>query len=502
MHIGDSIYLGLSDEGRVCLPLSMANRHGLISGATGTGKTVTMKVMAESFSDAGVPVFVCDIKGDVSGLIEPGEQNEGMEKRIDKFGIRDCFTYRPYPVCFWDVYGEKGHPVRATVSEIGPELLSLILDLTDAQSGILNIVFKIADDNGLLLDDLKDLRAMLNYVVEHKKEYAMTYGNITTVSASAVIRSLIPLETQGGNLFFGKPDLDLRDWMRTDGQGHGIINVLDCVRLWQNPTLYATFLLWMLSELYETLPEAGDLDKPKLVFFFDEAHTLFTDAPRALVKKVEQVVKLIRSKGVGVFFVTQAPSDIPNSVLAQLSNRVQHALRAYTPSEQKAVRTAAQTMRANPAFDTEKVIMELGVGKALISVLDEDGVPGVTQNCSVLCPQSLMAAAREETRARVMAEDGMNKYDAPEDPDSAYESLEEKTAEEKAEKERAEAEAAAAKERAAKEKAEAKAKAASSRKKKSAAERAASRIRNHFERNLTNEAYKFIKRGILSILKR
>ncbi len=501
MYTGDSIYLGLSDSGRVCLPLSMANRHGLISGATGTGKTVTMKVMAESFSDAGVPVFVCDIKGDVSGLIVPGEKNDNMEKRIDKFGIRDSFTYRPYPVCFWDVYGEKGHPVRATVSEMGPELLSRILDLTDAQTGILNIVFKIADDNGLLLDDLKDLRAMLAWVNDHKKEYAMTYGNITTVSTSAVIRSLIPLETQGGDLFFGKPDLDIRDWMRTDENGHGIINVLDCVSLWQNPTLYATFLLWMLSELYETLPEVGDMDKPKLVFFFDEAHTLFTDAPKALVKKVEQVVKLIRSKGVGVYFVTQSPSDIPNPVLAQLSNRVQHALRAYTPAEQKAVKTAAQTMRANPEFDTEEVIMQLGVGKALISVLDEDGIPGITQNCSVICPQSLMAAADDYTRARVMQNDGMSKYDAPDDPESASELLEDRTEEENAERERAEAEALAAREKAAKEKAEAKAKQAKTKKKKSAAERAASRIRNHFERSLTYDAYKLIKRGILSILK-
>ena len=502
MYTGDSIYLGLSEKGeRVCLPLSMANRHGLISGATGTGKTVTMKVMAESFSDAGVPVFVCDIKGDVSGLIVPGEQNEGMEKRIDKFGIRDSFTYRSYPVRFWDVYGEKGHPVRATISEMGPELLSRILGLTEAQTGILNIVFKIADDNRLLLDDIKDLRAMLNWVNDHKKEYAMTYGNITTVSTSAVIRSLIPLETQGGDLFFGKPALEMEDWLQTDEQGHGIINVLDCVRLWQNPTLYATFLLWMLSELYETLPEVGDLEKPKLVFFFDEAHTLFSDAPKALVKKVEQVVKLIRSKGVGVYFVTQSPSDIPDTVLAQLGNRVQHALRAYTPAEQKAVKTAAQTMRANPDFDTEQVIMELGVGHALISVLDEEGIPGVTQNCSVICPQSLMAAADDELRRSVIASDGMSRYDEPEDPDSAYEMIGEKTEEENAAREKAEAEARAAKEKAAKEKAEAKAKQTKAKKKTSSAEKAARRIRNHFERDLTNEAYKYIKRGILSILK-
>lgn len=498
MYTANSIYLGLSPEGRVCLPLAMANRHGLISGATGTGKTVTMQVMAESFSDAGVPVFVCDIKGDVSGMACAGEQNEGMEKRIDRFGIRDVFSYRGYPVTFWDLYGEKGHPVRATVTDMGPELLGRILNLTEAQQGILNICFAIADDNGLILTDLKDLRAMLNYVNEHKKDFAMTYGNITTVSTSAVIRALLPLETQGGDLFFGEPDLDLNDWIRCDADGHGYINILHCVKLWQNPVLYATFLLWLLSELYETLPEVGDLDKPKLVFFFDEAHLLFTDAPRALVTKVEQVVKLIRSKGIGVYFVTQSPSDIPNPVLAQLSNRVQHALRAYTPAEQKAVKTAAQTMRANPSFKTEDVIMELGVGEALISVLDEKGIPGITQNCKVLCPQSRMAPAEEDVRIALMKSDGMSKYDTAVDNESAYEQLDE-IHEEEAE-ERAAAEEAARKE---KEKAAAeKQKQAAAKKKKSAKSSAARRVKNTIERRLTNEAYNIIKRGIVSVLKK
>ena len=430
MYLDKNIYLGLADGQRVLMPLRMANRHGLIAGASGTGKTITMKVMAESFSDAGVPVFLCDVKGDVSGLCVPGEQNEGMEKRIDKFGIRDCFTYKSYPVCFWDVYGENGHPVRITVSDLGPELLSRILALTPAQEGVLNIVFRIADDSGLILTDLKDLRAMLSYVSDHRADYMTTYGNIAAQSLGGILRALLPLENQGGDLFFGEPALDIHDWMRCAADGRGMINLLDCVKLVQNPTLYATFLLWMMSELFEQLPEVGDPEKPKLVFFFDEAHMLFTDAPKVLVQKIEQVVKLIRSKGVGIYFVTQSPSDIPDSVLAQLSNRVQHALRAYTPAEQKAVKTAAQTMRANPAFKTEDVIMELGVGKALISILDEEGVPGMVQNSSVICPQSLMAQANPVSRAAAVSADGMSRYDTAVDNESAYETLEERAAEE------------------------------------------------------------------------
>lgn len=291
-----------------------------------------MKVMAESFSDAGVPVFMCDVKGDVAGICAPGQSTEDMEKRIDRFGLRETFTYREYPTTFWDIYQEGGHPIRVTVSEMGPELLSRILGLTDVQEGILHIVFRIADDKGLLLTDLKDLRVMLNYVSEHRSEYMMTYGNITPQSVATILRALLPLEQQGGDLFFGEPALDIQDWIRTDAEGRGMINVLDSVKLVQNPTLYATFLLWLLSELFESLPESGDLDKPRLVFFFDEAHTLFRDVPKVLLQKIEQTVKLIRSRGVGVYFVTQSPSDIPDTVLAQLSNRVQHALRAYTPA--------------------------------------------------------------------------------------------------------------------------------------------------------------------------
>ena len=450
MYENGKIYMGLADGQRVEMYPSMSNRHGLIAGASGTGKTITMKVMAESFSDAGVPVFLCDVKGDVAGICAPGESNEGMEKRIDKFGIRDTFAYKAYPTTFWDIYQEGGHAVRATVSDMGPELLSRILGLTPAQEGILHIVFRIADDKGLLLIDLKDLRAMLTYVNEHRTEYMMTYGNITPQSVAAILRALLPLEQQGGDLFFGEPALDIRDWMRTDADGRGMINVLDCVKLVQNPTLYASFLLWMLSELFESLPEAGDMDKPKLVFFFDEAHMLFRDAPAVLLQKIEQTVKLIRSRGVGVYFVTQSPSDIPDTVLAQLSNRVQHALRAYTPAELKAVRVAAQAFRANPAFQAEDAIMELGVGEALTSFMDEKGVPTMVQRTKIICPQSLMAAPEPMVRAKAMMHDGMEKYDDFVDNVSAYEVLTE-------EAEKAEAAKQAEADRKAQEKAEAEA---------------------------------------------
>ena len=450
MYENGKIYMGLADGQRVEMYPSMSNRHGLIAGASGTGKTITMKVMAESFSDAGVPVFLCDVKGDVAGICAPGESNEGMEKRIDKFGIRDTFAYKAYPTTFWDIYQEGGHAVRATVSDMGPELLSRILGLTPAQEGILHIVFRIADDKGLLLIDLKDLRAMLTYVNEHRTEYMMTYGNITPQSVAAILRALLPLEQQGGDLFFGEPALDIHDWMRTDADGRGMINVLDCVKLVQNPTLYASFLLWMLSELFESLPEAGDMDKPKLVFFFDEAHMLFRDAPAVLLQKIEQTVKLIRSRGVGVYFVTQSPSDIPDTVLAQLSTRVQHALRAYTPAELKAVRVAAQAFRANPAFQAEDAIMELGVGEALTSFLDEKGVPTMVQRTKIICPQSLMAAPEPMVRAKAMMHDGMEKYDDFVDNVSAYEVLTE-------EAEKAEAAKQAEADRKAQEKAEAEA---------------------------------------------
>lgn len=518
MYTDGALYLGLAGETRVTMPLNMCNRHGLIAGASGTGKTITMKVMAESFSDAGVPVFLCDVKGDVSGIAEPGARSAGMEKRIDRFGLRESFAYKGYPVSFWDIYQEKGHPVRCTVSDMGPDLLSRLLGLSPAQQGVLDIVFKIADDRGLLLLDMKDLRAMLGYVGEHREEFTTTYGNISVQSLGAVVRSLLPLERQGGGLFFGEPDLDIRDWFRTAPDGRGVVNVLDCVKLVQNPALYASFLLWMLSELFEVLPEAGDLDKPKLVFFFDEAHMLFADAPKALVQKIEQVVKLIRSKGVGIYFVSQSPSDIPDSVLAQLSNRVQHALRAYTPAEQKAVKAAAQAFRENPAFKAADVIMELGVGEALVSVLDEEGVPGMVQRTAIVCPQSLMAPAQESTRQSALAGDGMEKYDKNVDSESAYEMLREEQAQaekqaaldaerEAFEKEKAAFEARKAKEEeAARKKAEKEAE-AQRKKLEKALEReeaqrqkAAERRKAQLERQLINTGAQVLKRGLLGTL--
>lgn len=509
MYTSDGIYIGFANGERINMSLNMCNRHGLVAGASGTGKTITMKVLTESFSDAGVPVFLCDVKGDVSGLVVPGEQTEGMEKRIDKFGIRDIFTYKSYPVTFWDIYGEKGHPIRATVSDLGPSLLARILGLTPAQEGVLEIVFRIADDNGLNLIDLKDLYAMLSYVGEHKQELIPKYGNIAQQSLGGIQRALLPLENQGGDLFLGEPALNIYDWIRTDAEGHGMINLLSCEKLVLNPTLYATFLLWLMTTLYETLPEVGDLDKPKLVFFFDEAHFLFSDAPKTLVQKIEQVIKLIRSKGVGIYFVTQNPSDIPDGVLAQLSNRVQHALRAYTPSELKSVKAAASSLRANPDFKTEEVIMELGVGEALISVLDADGIPGIVQRASVLCPQSLMAQADEASIRAAIASDQMTKYDESVDNISAYETLEEQRAREeearqleeeriRLEKEKAAFEAQKAKEEAAAEKARQRQK----EKEEAARQRAMERRKNQIERQIISAGAQILKRGLLNTLKK
>lgn len=491
MYLDKSIYLGLADGEKVTMQLNMSNRHGLIAGASGTGKTITMKAMAESFSDAGVPVFMCDAKGDVSGMCTAGKQSESMEKRIDKFGIRDSFEYKGYPVVFWDIYQQGGHPVRVTVSDMGPDLLSRILSLSEAQEGVLNIIFRISDDKGLVLTDLKDLRAMISYVGDNRKEYTVEYGNISAQSLGGISRALLPLEDQGGDLFFGEPDLDIFDWIRTAEDGRGIVNILDCVKLMRNPKLYSSFMLWLLSELFERLPEEGDMDKPKLVFFFDEAHMLFNDAPKALIKKVETVVKLIRSKGVGIYFVTQSPGDIPDEVLAQLSNRVQHALRAYTPSEKKAVKAAAQSFRENPAFKTEDVISELGVGQALVSCLDEEGIPQVVQKTSIICPQSLMAAASDECKKEAMAKDGMAKYDKTVDNESAYEMLK-GVEEKKAEKEdikRSKEEEKRAKEEERKRIAEEKKR-----------EREAQKRRDRIEKQLISVGAQVLKRGLLNTL--
>ena len=396
MYLPDEgkIWLATGTE-RVYLEPSMANRHGLIAGATGTGKTVTLKVIAESFSDLGVPTFIADIKGDLTGMCEPGTENKHIRRSIDTMGIED-FTYTPYPVRFWDVYGEDGLPVRTTISDMGPVLLARLLGLNETQSGVLRIVFRVADDLGLLLLDLKDLRSMVQYVGDHAAEYKTNYGNIAPQSVGAIQRALLTLEDEGGAIFFGEPALDIADWFDFERDGRGVMNILECRELFQHPLLYSTFLLWMLSELYEYLPEAGDLDKPKMAFFFDEAHLLFKDAPKALLEKIEQVVRLIRSKGVSVWFITQNPADIPESVLAQLGSRVQHALRAYTPNEMKALRYAARSFRENPAFNAETVLQELGTGEALVSVLDPKGVPTIVERAFILPPRSSMNAADAE----------------------------------------------------------------------------------------------------------
>ena len=444
------------NKDRVCIIPKMANRHGLIAGATGTGKTITLKVLAESFSDCGIPVFLADVKGDVVSISQPGEDTEDMQKRIQRFGLADAgFHYQPYPTCIWDVLGEEGHPLRTTVTEMGPLLLAQLLELNETQSNILSILFRIADDNGLLLIDLKDLRIMLEFVGQNAKEFTLSYGNITSQSIGAIVRSISALEQQGGGKFFGEPSVDIRDWMRTDYTGKGYVNVLHCVKLIHSPKLYATFMLWLMSELFEDLPEAGDLEKPRMVFFFDEAHLLFKSASRSVLQKIEQVVKLVRSKGVGIYFVTQNPSDIPDEVLGQLGNRVQHALRAYTPADQKAVKAAAQAFRENPEFSTLDVITRLGVGEALISFLDEEGIPSIVQYCKVLPPQSRMGTIQDQERYTLLLQDGLGpKYDTLTDRESAYEVLMKKFEEQEEALRQAEEEAAREKERIAREKEE------------------------------------------------
>ena len=503
------IWMAQSDKNLFLLP-EMANRHGLIAGATGTGKTITMKVMAESFSDLGVPVFFADVKGDLSGMCKPGLDTEDMRGRIERFGL-EGFQYKAYPTRFWDIFGEKGHPVRVTVSDMGPTLLARLLGLTEVQAGVLNIVFKVADEHGLLLLDLKDLRAMLQYVGDNRAEFTTMYGNVSAASVGAIQRALLAFEAEDGEELFGEPALDIRDWMRTDLDGRGYINILSSARLIQSPTVYSTFLLWMITELYEKLPEVGDLEKPRMIFFFDEAHLLFDGAPKALVQKIEQTIKMIRSKGVGIYFVTQSPSDIPNAVLAQLSNRVQHALRAYTPAEQKAVRAAAKAFRVNKNFDTETALMELGVGEALVSFLDEEGIPVVVERANILPPQSLMGQADDKAVETIIACDEFDlKYREDVDRESAFEILMKATqelelrrqqeAEEEAARIAAEKEAAAAekqrlkeeaaalkaaeKEAAAAEKARVKAEAAAAK----AAEKEAAAKKKAVERAATNAA--------------
>ena len=451
------LYVAHGPQGPISICGKMANRHGLIAGATGTGKTVTLQVLAESFSQAGVPCFMADMKGDLSGISQTGAMSGFIEKRCAEFGITSP-EFGSCPVRFFDVYGEQGHPMRTTVSNMGPQLLSRLLQLNETQEGILNIVFRIADDRGLLLIDMKDLRSMLNYVAENAKQYTSTYGNITAQSVGAIQRALLTLENQGADKFFAEPSFDIYDLLQSE-QGKGVMNVLAADKLMLQPKLYSTFLLWLLSELYAQLPEVGDMDLPKLVIFFDEAHMLFDETSKALVDKIEQVVRLIRSKGVGVYFVTQNPMDIPESILGQLGNRVQHALRAFTPKDQKAVKAAAETFRENPSFKTADAIMELGTGEALVSFLDEKGAPCVVERAKILFPLSQIGAVTEGQRGQIINQSRLyGKYDKVVDRESAFEVLmEEAEAAMKAEQEAAEAAAAAeAEEKAAKEAAKAK----------------------------------------------
>jgi DNA helicase HerA-like ATPase len=432
MADNESIFLGASRkpddsyQKAENLLLQYGNRHGLVTGATGTGKTVSLQIMAEGFSNAGVPVFCADVKGDLSGIAMMGEAKDFLAKRAEQIKL-EPYEFQEFPVIFWDLFGEQGHPIRATVSEMGPLLLSRLMNLTEAQEGVMNIAFRIADEEGLLLLDMKDLQALLANLAERAEEIGARYGNVTKPSVGAIQRSLLVLEQQGGNHFFGEPALRIADLMRTTRDGRGAINVLAADKLMMNPRLYATFLLWLMSELFEVLPEVGDPDKPKLVFFFDEAHLLFDDAPKALVDRVEQVVRLIRSKGVGVYFVTQNPLDVPETVLAQLGNRVQHALRAYTPREQKAVRTAADTFRPNPDFDCAKAITQLGTGEALVSTLEAKGVPSMVQRTLIRPPASRLGPITPDERRKLIAESPVaGQYDETVDRESAFELLQKK----------------------------------------------------------------------------
>lgn len=413
---------GESFSDKICMRPDKANRHGFICGATGTGKSVTLKVLAESFSEIGVPVFMSDVKGDMAGIAVAGEDNEGMQKRMDRFEIRDSFNYQGYPVSIFDIYAEKGTPLRTTVSEMGPQLFSQVLDLNDTQTELMQVIFKIADDLGLVLIDTKDMKAMIQYAADHSDEFKMEYGLIPQQSASTIIRAIVSLEAEGADMFFGEPAIDIRDFFLTAPDGRGIINILDAETLINKPRLYSAFMLYLLSELFELLPEVGDPEKPKIVFFFDEAHLLFKNASKSLLEKIEQVVKLIRSKGVSIFFVTQSPGDIPGAVMSQLGNKIEHGLHAYTPAEQRALKAAADAFRENPAFNTEEQLQNLGTGEAVVSTLDEKGAPSVAEYVAILPPQSRMGALTDEERTTAVEQSPLNsKYLEMVDNVSAYE---------------------------------------------------------------------------------
>jgi len=434
IDLNGNLLIARSDKDLFLIP-KMSNRHGLIAGATGTGKTVTLQTLAETFSSIGVPVIMSDVKGDLSGISKPSSgENKKVTDRLKELGLANHVP-QGFPVCFWDIYGEQGHPLRTTISEMGPLLLARLLNLNEVQSGVLTLVFKIADDNKLLLLDLKDLRKMLEFVGEHRDDYINEYGNISAASIGSIQRGLLSLEEQGAGLFFGEPAVDIMDFIQTDNKGKGVMNIVVADRLMLSPGLYSTFLLWLLSELFEELPEVGDLDKPRLVFFFDEAHLLFSDAPKVLLEKIEQVIRLVRSKGVGIYFVTQNPVDIPDTVLGQLGNRVQHALRAFTPKDQKAVRSAADTFRPNPVFRVEDVITELGVGIGLISFLDEKGVPSIVEIARIIPPQGQIGPITPAERDSIIRNSVLyGVYEKTVDRESAYEILQEKFAKEDEEK--------------------------------------------------------------------
>ena len=464
MYINNSLLIGKNDKKEVCLLSNMANRHGLITGASGTGKTITSKVMAESFSDMGVPVFMADVKGDLSGTAEIGEMNDNISKRVSNLKLKD-FDVKSFPVRFWDVYRKKGHPIRFKVSEIGPEILSMMLGLSEAQEGVLNLVFKIAKDEGLDLDNLADLKSALNYIGENRKDYTLNYGNITTQSTGVILRSLSTLENQGLDKFFGEPELDINDLVSTDNNGKGIINILDAVELYKNPDLYSAVMLCLFTKLYDSMPEVGDLDKPKIVFFFDEAYFLFREMPSYRLKQIEKIVRLIRSKGIGLYFITHYTVDIPDTILSQLGNRVQHNLRAYTPADQKIAKAAADSFRVNSAFKTYDTILELGTGEALVSFQNEKGEPEVVERVMILPPQSKIGVIDDMTRNRIINNSPLcGKYDEDNNDESAHEIIskknEEKAEEEakiNAEKEQAKADKEAAKKLAEEEKAKRKA---------------------------------------------
>ena len=423
MYINEKLLIGKNDKKEVYLLPKMANRHGLITGASGSGKTITLKVMAESFSDAGVPVFLADVKGDLGGTASVGEENENVTSRVEKLKL-DGFEYKSFPVRFWDIFGEFGHPIRTTLDSVGPDFLSMMLGLSEAQEGVLAIVYKIAEENNWKLDDVKDLRLLLQYVGDNKSDFITKYGNITSQSVGVIQRCLLTLERQGADKFFGEPELNINDFISANSDGKGMINILHSVKLFESPDLYASFLLWLMTELFTELPEVGDLDKPKIVFFFDEAHLLFNNMPDFRLKQIVQVVKLIRSRGVGIFFISQSPSDIPNEILSQLGNRIQHNLNAYTPSEMKAVKVAASSFRENPHFNTEKEILNLKTGEALISFQNEDGEPNIVEKATILPPQSYMGTIDDATRKQKIESSLLyGKYEETVDRESAFEKI-------------------------------------------------------------------------------